>query len=142
MPLIDLLRPDQRAALRRFRRRIGNRENMRRYRAEHRDKKLCAGVDLPIEAGTCGRLIWPRHERCYACHVRRKWLLNHALNPAELTVAALLKSIEDTAAEAETGPSDENAAEPEPAASLPEDSHRAVPLLDDLSELGDPCLRW
>ncbi len=142
MPLIDLLRPDQRAALRRFRRRIGNRENMRRYRAEHRDKKLCAGVDLPIEAGTCGRLVWPAHERCHACHARRKWLLNHALNPAEITIAALLKSIADTAAEAGAGPSGDNDPEPEPAACAPEDSGRAVPLLDDLSELGDPCLRW
>ena len=142
MPLIDLLRPDQRAALRRLRKKIGNRENMRRYRAEHRDKKLCAGVDLPIEAGTCGRLIWPRHERCYACHVRRTWLLNHALNPAEITVAALLESIEDTAAKADAGPPEDNAAEPEPGASVPEDSGQAVPLLDNLPELGDPCLRW
>ena len=149
MTLIELLRPEQRQWLRRLRKRVGNRENMRRYRAEYRDKKLCAGVDLPIEAGTCGRLVWPGHERCHACHLRRKWLLNHALNPAELTIAALLKSIEN-AAEAGAGSSDENAAEPEPAASLPEDSGRAVPLLDDLQavpllddlELGDPCLRW
>ena len=34
MPLIDLLRPDQRAALRRLRKRIANRENMRRYRRD------------------------------------------------------------------------------------------------------------
>ena len=72
MPLIDLLRPDQRAALRRLRKKIGNRENMRRYRAEHRDKMLCAGVDLPLEAGTCGRLVWPESERCIACRKRRR----------------------------------------------------------------------
>ena len=81
MPLIDLLRPDQRAALRRLRKKIANRENMRRYRAENRDKMLCAGVDLPLEAGTCGRLVWPESERCIACRKRRAWLLRHALNP-------------------------------------------------------------
>ena len=128
MPLIDLLRPDQRQWLRRLRRRISNRENMRRYRAENRDKMLCSGVDLPIEAGTCGRLVWPAHELCYACHLRRQWLLNHALNPAEITVTALLESVEDDTAE--------------PDSAAPEHAGQAVPLLDDLSALGDPCLRW
>jgi uncharacterized OB-fold protein len=133
MPLIDLLPADQRTTLRRLRRRIGNRENMRRYRAENRDKKLCAGVDLPLEAGTCGRLVWPAHERCYACHVRRQWLLNHALNAAEMTVAALLESVEDATAEAGEEPEDIAATEY---------ADRAVPLLEDVSALGDPCLRW
>ena len=128
MPLIDLLRPDQRAALRRLRKKIANRENMRRYRAENRDKMLCAGVDLPLEAGTCGRLVWPESERCIACRKRRAWLLRHALNPAELTLAALLESVDDAAAE--------------PGACPPEDAGHTVPLLDDLSALGDPCLRW
>ena len=128
MPLIDLLRPDQRAALRRLRKKIANRENMRRYRAENRDKMLCAGIDLPLEAGTCGRLVWPESERCIACRKRRAWLLRHVLNPAELTLAALLESVNDAAAEPGTCP--------------PEDAGRTVPLLDDLSALGDPCLRW
>ena len=128
MPLIDLLRPDQRQWLRRLRRRISNRENMRRYRTENRDKMLCSGVDLPIEAGTCGRLVWPALERCYACHLRRQWLLNHALNPAEITVTALLESVEDDTAE--------------PDSAEPEHAGQAVPMLDDLSALGDPCLRW
>ena len=132
MPLIDLLRPDQRAALRRLRKKIANRENMRRYRAENRDKMLCAGVDLPLEAGTCGRLVWPESERCVACRKRRAWLLRHALNPAELTLAALLESVDDAATE--------------PAACPPGDAGHTVPLLDDLSALGDPCLhrnsRW
>ena len=128
MPLIDLLRPDQRAALRRLRKKIANRENMRRYRAENRDKMLCAGVDLPLEAGTCGRLIWPESERCIACRKRRAWLLRHAFNPAELTLAALLESVDDAAAEPGTCP--------------PADAGHTVPLLDDLSALGDPCLRW
>ena len=125
MPLADLLRPEQRQWLRR---RIANREVMRRHRAANRDKRLCAGVDLPLDAGTCGRLVWPAHERCYACHLRRQWLLNHALNPAETAVAALLESVEDDAAM--------------PDADLSEDTGQAVPLLDDLSTLGDPCLRW
>ena len=29
--------------------------------------QLCPGVDLPLEAGTCGRLIWPESTRCTAC---------------------------------------------------------------------------
>ena len=125
MPLADLLRPEQRQWLRRLRRRIANREVMRRHRAANRDKKLCAGVDLPLDAGTCGRLVWPAHERCHACHRRRQWLLNHALNPAETAVLGLLESIED-------------AAEAAPA----EDAGQSTPLLDDLSPLSDPCLRW
>ncbi|MCY4121734.1 MAG: hypothetical protein OXG72_12525 [Acidobacteria bacterium] len=79
MPLIDLLRPDQRAALRRLRKRIANRENMRRYRSDLNYMQLCPGVDLPLEAGTCGRLIWPESTRCTACRKRRDWLLTHAL---------------------------------------------------------------
>ena len=51
MPLADLLRPEQRQWLRRLRRRIANREVMRRHRAANRDKRLCAGVDLPLDAG-------------------------------------------------------------------------------------------
>ena len=128
MPLADLLRPEQRQWLRRLRRRIANREVMRRHRAANRDKRLCAGVDLPLDAGTCGRLVWPAHERCYACHVRRQWLLNHALNPAESAAVELLERVEDDAAMPDAGPS--------------EDTGQAVPLLDDLSTLGDPCLRW
>ena len=128
MPLADLLRPEQRQWLRRLRRRIANREVMRRHRAANRDKRLCAGVDLPLDAGTCGRLVWPAHERCYACHVRRQWLLNHAFNPAESAAVELLERVEDDAAMPDAGPS--------------EDTGQTVPLLDDLSTLGDPCLRW
>ena len=132
MPLIDLLRPDQRAALKRLRRRIGNRENMRRYRAEYRDRKLCAGVDLPLEAGTCGRMIDRRVERCYACYQRRRWLLNHAMTPYEIAVTGrLADEIEHDAAgdEREDVPC----------------TGSIVPLLDAINELfspGDPCLRW
>jgi hypothetical protein len=128
MPLADLLPPAQRQWLRRLRRRIANREVMRRHRAANRDKRLCAGVDLPLDAGTCGRLVWPAHERCYACHVRRQWLLDHALNPAERTLATLLDSVEDDAEMSRARPS--------------EDTGQAIPLLEDPSTVGDSCLRW
>ncbi|MCY4637629.1 MAG: hypothetical protein OXG04_24590 [Acidobacteria bacterium] len=71
---------------------------MRRIRAADRDKMLCCGVYLPIDAGICGRCVWPGYKRCHACDARY--------------------------------------------AALPEDSGRAVPLLDDLSARDDPCLRW
>ena len=131
MPLIDLLRPDQRAALRRLRKRIANRENMRRYRNDINYMQLCPGVDLPLEAGTCGRLIWPESRRCTACRKRRHWLLTHALNPVEVALCTLLDGVEDDNGEDDNGEHD---------ACAPED--QAVPLLDDLSALGDACLRW
>ena len=92
MPLIELLRPEQRAWLRRLRRRIANRELMRRTRADINRKLLCPGVDLPIEAGTCGRLIWPESSRCIYCHNRRTWLLKYAMNKAEVVITALLEN--------------------------------------------------
>ena len=64
MPLIELLRPGQRAWLRKLRRRIANRELTRRIRADIDRKLLCPGVDVPIEAGTCGRLIPRESSRC------------------------------------------------------------------------------
>ena len=91
--------------------------------------QLCPGVDLPLEAGTCGRLIWPESSRCTACRKRRHWLLTHALNPVEVALCTHCS----TASEDDDGEHD---------ACAPEESDRAVPLLDDLSALGDPCLRW
>ena len=129
MPLIELLCPEQRAWLRRLRRRIANRELMRRTRADINRKLLCPGVDLPIEAGTCGRLIWPESSRCIYCHNRRTWLLKYALNKAEVAITVLLES---AALEADAR---QHADAP---AHIPD----AVPVLDDLSALGDPCLRW
>ena len=132
MPLIDLLRPEQRAALKRLRRRVGNRENMRRYRSELRDRKLCSGVDLPLEAGTCGRWVCPGHERCYACYHRRRWLLDHAMTPYEIAVAGTLADdIEHDVADREHE----------------DDPHTdtIVPLLDAVDDMlapADPCLRW
>ena len=49
MSLIDLLRPDQRAALRRLRKKIANRECMRRCRSDLNYMQLCPGVDLPLD---------------------------------------------------------------------------------------------
>ncbi len=129
MPLIDLLRPDQRAALRRLRKRIANRENMRRYRSDINYMQLCPGVDLPLEAGTCGRLIWPESTRCAACRKRRHWLVTHALNPVEVVLSALLDGVDEADAD-------------EHDADAPEEIGQDVPLLDDLAALGDPCLRW
>ena len=130
MTLINVLRPAQRAILRRLRRRLANRELMRRIRADVNRKLLCPGVDLPIEAGTCGRLVWPESNRCIYCHNRRTWLLKYALNKAEVAIAALLETaaLEDDAHNAY--------------AHAPADISNPVPVLDDLSSLGDPCLRW
>ena len=129
MPLIELVRPQQRDWLRKLRKRIANRELMRRVRADLDRKLLCPGVDLPIEAGTCGRLIAPESSRCIRCLNRRRWLLNYAFNRAEVAVTALL--------EAAAAEDDEAGRDPAAAADLPD----AVPLLDDLSAF-DPCLRW
>ena len=89
---------------------------------------LCPRVDLPLEAGTCGRVIWPESSRCTACRKRRHWLLTQALNPVEVALSALLDGAEADTAEHATDARD--------------DAGEAVPLLDDLPALGDPCLRW
>ena len=129
MPRIALLRPEQRARLRRLRRRIANRELMRSTRADIDRKLLCPGVDLPIEVGTCGRLIPRQSSRCSRCHNRRRWLLNYAVDNAEVASAALLETaaLEDDAPEA---------------ANASADTQNPVLLLDELSALGDPRLRW
>ena len=128
MTLIDTLRPEHRRLLRRLRKRIANRENMRRYRNDINYMQLCPGVDLPLEAGTCGRLIWPESTRCTACRKRRDWLLRHALNPVEVALCTLLDGAEADSVEHDAVARD--------------DTGEAVPLLDDLAALGDPCLRW
>lgn len=127
MPLIELLRPGQRAWLRKLRRRIANRELMRRIRADIDRKLLCPGVDLPIEADTCGRLIPRKSSRCIRFHNRRRWLLNYAFNYAAITALLETAALDDDAPEA---------------ASAPADTLNPVPRLDELSALGDPCLRW
>ena len=62
---------------------------MRRVREER--KLLCVGVDLPIDAGTCGRFVHAGYQRCIHCTRRRWWLLKYAFNPAEVSVAAMLE---------------------------------------------------
>ena len=52
MTLIDMPRPQHRRALRRLRERLANHEHLRRAREAR--KLCCVGVDLPLEAGTCG----------------------------------------------------------------------------------------
>ena len=151
MTLIDLLPAEQRRDLRRLRKRIAKRQYMRRVREER--KLLCVGVDLPIDAGTCGRSVHAGYQRCIHCTRRRWWLLTHAFNPAEVSVTAML---EHRAAENDAlygvprwlHANAINAAEDSSVAMLDEhapDSDalygvpHAVPLLEDV---GDPCLRW
>ena len=150
MKLIDLLPPQQRRDLRRLRKRIARRHYMRRAREER--KLLCAGVDLPIDAGTCGRYVHDGYQRCVHCTRRRWWLLTRALNPAEVSVTAMLEehaadndalygvprwlvshalgAAEDSYATAEHGAADSDALYRVP---------QAVPILEDIA---DPCLRW
>ncbi|MCY4030376.1 MAG: hypothetical protein OXH75_29200 [Acidobacteria bacterium] len=136
MSIQDLLRPDQRAALKRLRKRIANREHMRRRRAADPlyYRRLCAGVDLPLEAGTCGRHVnRSSGERCYRCWQRRRWLLNHAMTPYEIAVTGTLADdLERDVADGERE----------------DDLHTGaiVPLLDAVDDMlapaDDPCLRW
>ena len=151
MTLIDLLRPEQRRQLRRLRKRIAKRLYMRRVREQR--KLLCVGVDLPIDAGTCGRFVHAGYQRCIHCTRRRWWLLTHAFNPAEVSVAAMLEehAIENdalygvprwlltrafSAAEFSSAATLEHrAAESDALYGVPQ----AVPILEDVA---DPCLRW
>ena len=92
---------------------------MRRVRKAR--KLCCVGVDLPLDAGTCGRKVHAESQRCIHRAKRRWWLIKHALNDAEVTITTILE--DDT-------------------------SHRAihddtlddlagiVPNFDDLSDLG------
>ena len=151
MKLIDLLPPQQRRELRRLRKRIARRLYMRRVREQR--KLLCAGVDLPIDAGTCGRFVHDGYQRCLHCTRRRWWLLTRALNPAEVSIIAML---EDNAADNDAlygvprwlHTRALGAAEDSSDAMLEEQvaesdalygAGQAVPLLEDV---GDPCLRW
>ena len=151
MKLIDLLPAEQRRDLRRLRKRIVKRLRMRRVREER--KLLCAGVDLPIDAGTCGRFMYDGYQRCIHCTRRRWWLVKYAFNPAEVSLAVML---EDHAADndalygvprwlaahafsaadvSSTAPLEDRAAESDALYGVPE----AVPILEDVT---DPCLRW
>ncbi|MYD86644.1 MAG: hypothetical protein F4137_07820 [Acidobacteria bacterium] len=118
MKLITMLPPQQQKLLRRLRKRLANRVHMRRVREAR--KLLCVGVDLPIEGGTCGRMVHAEAQRCIHCAKRRHWLLTHAMNQAEVAITSLL---EDGEALRESDVID--------------DIPNPVPLLDDdLSDLG------
>ena len=151
MKFIDLLPAEQRRDLRRLRKRIAKRLRMRRLREQR--KLLCAGVDLPIDAGTCGRFVHDGYQRCIHCTRRRWWLIKYAFNPAEVSLAVML---EDHAADNDAlygvprwlrtrafGAAEfysaatlgDRAAEDEAPYGIPE----AVPILEDVA---DPCLRW
>ena len=151
MKLIDLPPPQQRRDLRRLRKRIAKRLYMRRVREQR--KLLCAGVDLAIDAGTCGRLVHDGYLRCLHCTRRRWWLLTHACNPAEVAVTAMLEhhaADNDAlygvprwlraralgAAEDSAGAMlEEQVAESDAVYGVPQ----AIPILEDVA---DPCLRW
>ena len=92
MKLITMLPPEQQKVLRRLRKRLANRAHMRRVRAAR--KLLCVGVDLPIEAGTCGRMVHAEAQRCIHCAKRRHWLITHAMNQAEVAIISLLEDSE------------------------------------------------
>ena len=91
-------------------------------------------MDLPLEAGTCGRVVNNESgERCIRTAInRRRWLLNHAMTPYEIAVAGrLAEDIEHDVA------ADERNHAP--------DAGAIVPLLDAIDDLlapADPCLRW
>ena len=151
MKLIDLLPTEQRRQLRRLRKRIAKRQYMRRVREER--KLLCVGVDLPIDAGTCGRFVHDGYQRCIHCASRRWWLLNCAFNPAEVSVAAMLEHRAadndahygvprwlltrafDAADVYSAATLEDRAAESNARYGVPQ----AVPILEDVA---DPCLRW
>ena len=151
MKFIDLLPAEQRRDLRRLRKRIAKRQYMRRVREER--KLLCVGVDLPIDAGTCGRFVHDGYLRCVHCTRRRWWLLTRACNPAEVSSAAMLehRAAENdapydvprwlvtrafiAAEDSSAAMLEEHAAESDALYCVPQ----AVPLLEDV---GDPCLRW
>ena len=142
MPIKDLLRPSELAALRRLRKRIMRRTNMRRYRADPLYyKRLCAGVDLPLESGTCGRLVnRSSGERCYRCWQRRRWLLEHAMTPYEIAIAGTLA--DDLERNVANG-LEHDVADPE----REDEPHTGaiVPLLDAVDDMlapADACLRW
>ena len=61
---------------------------------------LCAGVDLPLDAGTCGRLVSRHAERCPRCEGRRRHLLwlsitSQQWNQEAVTVSEALLELDD-----------------------------------------------
>ena len=147
MSLIDTLRPEHRRLLRRLRKRIANRENMRRYRSDINYMQLCPGVDLPLEAGTCGRLISPESTRCTACRKRRHWLLTRAFNPVEVVLSALLDDriawfgrYQRRQGSSSAGSSSSRGTAWPKSSRAP--SSCSASSASELTDLGGPCLRW
>ncbi|MYH27725.1 MAG: hypothetical protein F4137_02490 [Acidobacteria bacterium] len=62
---------------------------------------LCAGVDLPLDAGTCGRLVSRNSERCPRCEGRRRQLLwltvtsKREWDPETMSVSETLLELDD-----------------------------------------------
>ena len=129
MPLIELLRPEQRAWLRRLRRRIANRELDAPTRADINRKLLCPASTCPSRPAPAAASSGPKAPAASTATTAGTWLLKYAMNKAEVVITALLESaaLEDDARYNADAP-----------AQIPD----AVPVLDDLSALGDPCLRW
>ncbi len=97
---------------------------MRRVRKAR--KLCCVGVDLLVDAGTYGRMVHAESQRCIHCARRRWWLIKHALNDAEVTITILENDTSHRAIHDDTL----------------DDLAGIVPNFDDLSDLGDSCLRW
>ena len=126
---------------------------MRRVREQR--KLLCVGVDLPIDAGTCGRFVHDGYQRCIHC-TRRPLVAaqSRSSTPAEVSISAMLEEHAPLTATLSTasrgGYSRTRSTLPRspplrctktarPTATLSTASRMAVPLLEDV---GDPCLRW
>ena len=172
MTLIDTLRPEHRRLLRRLRKRIANRENMRRYRNDINYMQLCPGVDLPLEAGTCGRLICPKapaappaasgaigscntrstpsRSPCPRCSTAPRPTTpstttartTTSARPSPCSTSCPHSAIRACAGSARTS----DPIEDDTAAGTSHDDTRdhlpaVVPTLDELTDLGDPCLR-
>ena len=127
MTLIDTLRPEHRRLLRRLRKRI---RQPREHAPLPQRHQLHAVVSRRGPAAR-GRHLWPAdlarehplRRLPQAPPLAPLWLLTYALNPVEVARSAFLDGAElDDGAREDFGP--------------------AIPLLDELSALGDPCLRW
>ena len=119
MTLIDMLRPEQRQRLRQMRYRIYNREYMR----PSASNASCCASAWTCRSRRAPAAAWCTPATSAAFTRRRWWLLKHAFNDAEVSIAAMLA---EHASDNDTR----------------DDAPGAIPVLDELSDLGDPCLRW
>ena len=70
--------------------------------------------------------LWPESTRCTACRKRRHWLLNHALNPVEVALSALLDGGEADEAAHDDGAHDD-CSQTVPPARQPVRTRRSLP---------------